>query len=156
LEMAPAVILLKDVATGRTVAKLEDPHGDRAGWMSFTPDGTQLVVAAPYGKAIHVWNLRAIRQRLKEMGLDWAWPEFRPAAPGGAAEVARMEVLPGDLARPIVPLKQRPSQVLAQYRRAVEAEPNNPSACNNLAWIYLTGPAALRDVKAALPLAEKA
>src|SRR5262249_377404 len=101
LEMAPAVILLKDVATGPTVAKAEDPDGDRAGWMSFTPDGTQLVVAAPYGKAIHVWNLRAIRQRLKEMGLDWAWPEFRPAAPRGAAEVARMEVLPGDLARPI-------------------------------------------------------
>ena len=46
LEMAPAVIHLKDVATGRTVAKLEDPHGDRAGWMGFTPDGTQLVVTA--------------------------------------------------------------------------------------------------------------
>src|SRR5262249_30433226 len=30
LEMAPAVLHLKDVATGRTVAKLEDPHGNRA------------------------------------------------------------------------------------------------------------------------------
>jgi tetratricopeptide (TPR) repeat protein len=28
--------------------------------------------------------------------------------------------------------------------------------CNNLAWVYLTAPEALRDVKAALPLAEKA
>src|SRR5262249_20256525 len=44
LEMAPAVIHLKDVATGRTVAKLEDPFGDRASWQGFTPDGTQLVV----------------------------------------------------------------------------------------------------------------
>ena len=46
LEMAPAVIHLKEVATGRTVAKLEDPHGDRATWQGFTPDGTQLVVVA--------------------------------------------------------------------------------------------------------------
>ena len=46
LEMAPAVIHLKEVATGRTVARLEDPHGDRATWQGFTPDGTQLVVVA--------------------------------------------------------------------------------------------------------------
>src|SRR5207302_3457184 len=46
LEMAPAVIHLKEVATGRTVAKLEDPHRDRATWLGFTPDGTQLVTAA--------------------------------------------------------------------------------------------------------------
>ena len=88
LEMAPAVIHLKEVATGRTVAKLEDPHGDRAAWLGFTPDGTQLVVAARYAKAIHVWDLRAIRERLKEMGLDWDWPEFPPAAPPAKPPVA--------------------------------------------------------------------
>src|SRR5262249_1998124 len=41
LEMAPAVLHLKDLASGRTVAKLEDPFGDRATWQAFTPDGTQ-------------------------------------------------------------------------------------------------------------------
>ena len=61
---------------GRTVAKLEDPHGDYSTWMSFTPDGTQLVVAARYANAIHRWDLRAIRTRLKTMNLDWDWPEF--------------------------------------------------------------------------------
>ena len=80
LEMSPGVIHLKELATGRTVAKLEDPHGDRAGWVGFTPDRTQLVVVCPYAQAIHVWDLRAIRQRLKGMGLDWNWPEFAPAA----------------------------------------------------------------------------
>jgi serine/threonine protein kinase/WD40 repeat protein len=80
LEMAPAVIHLKEIATGRTVARLEDPHGDRATWMAFTPDGTQLVTVAGYAKAIHVWNLRAIRKRLKAVDLDWDWPEFPPAA----------------------------------------------------------------------------
>ena len=78
LEMAPAVLHLKEVATGRTVAKLEDPHGDRATWQGFTPDGTQLVVVAGTASAIHVWDLRAIRTRLKDMNLDWDWPEFPP------------------------------------------------------------------------------
>jgi serine/threonine protein kinase/WD40 repeat protein len=97
LEMAPGIVHLKDatdLATDRTVARLEDPHGDRAGWMSFTPDGTQLVVTAPYAKAVHVWDLRAIRQRLKDIELDWEWPEFKPATSArNADEPPRVEIL---------------------------------------------------------------
>jgi hypothetical protein len=157
LEMGPATIHLREVATGRMVAKLEDPHGDRAGWMGFTPDGTQLVVAAHYAKAIHVWNLRAIRQRLKVMGLDWDWPEFPPVdRQAQATEPAKVEVFPGDLANRGLMREQKAREAINQYRLAVEAAPDNPRACNDLAWIYLTAPAALRDVKAALPLAEKA
>jgi WD40 repeat protein len=81
LEIAPGIVHLRDAATDRIVAKLEDPHGDRATWMAFSPDGTQLVVNAGYSRAVHVWDLRAVRQRLKTMGLDWEWPEFSPAAP---------------------------------------------------------------------------
>jgi serine/threonine protein kinase/WD40 repeat protein len=83
LEMAPGVIHLKEITSGRTVAKLEDPQGDVSTWMSFTPDGTQLVVAALYAGAIHRWDLRAIREHLKTMGLDWDWPAFSAAEPGG-------------------------------------------------------------------------
>jgi len=80
--MAPGIIHLKETATARTVARLEDPHGDRTTWMKFTPDGAQLVAASAYAKEIHIWDLRAIRVRLKEMGLDWDWPEFpQPANP---------------------------------------------------------------------------
>jgi hypothetical protein len=61
LEVAPAVIHLKEVATGRTVARFEDPHGDRATRLGFTPDGTRLVAVTHYAGAIHVWDLRAIR-----------------------------------------------------------------------------------------------
>jgi hypothetical protein len=82
VEMAPGVLHLKEVATGRTVARLEDPFGDRASWQAFTPDGTRLVVVARQDDVIHVWDLRAIRARLKEMGLDWDWPEFPPASSG--------------------------------------------------------------------------
>src|SRR5206468_2917145 len=120
LEMAPAVIHLKEVATGRTVAKLEDPHGDRAGWMGFTPDGTQLVVVATYAQAIHVWDLRAIRERLKGMGLDWKWPEFPPVDPQAkAAELAKVEV-------PTLTREQKARQAIAQYLLEVKAAPDNP------------------------------
>jgi serine/threonine protein kinase/WD40 repeat protein len=157
LEMTPAVLHLKEVATGRTVAKLEDPHGDRATWQGFTPDGTGLVVVASYASAIHLWDLRAIRTRLKEMNLDWKWPEFPPAPTGNpAAEPVTIAVLPGDLARPGRSREQRVQQDIEGCRRDVEANPDSAQACNDLAWAYLAAPAALRDVKAALPLAEKA
>jgi eukaryotic-like serine/threonine-protein kinase len=86
LELAPAVIDLIDSATFRTIAKLEDPHGDRPVWQGFTPDGTKLVVVTNHTTAIHIWDLRAIRARLKEMNLDWDWPEFAPVAPTATAE----------------------------------------------------------------------
>jgi WD40 repeat protein len=83
MEMAPGIIELQEVVSGRTVARLEDPQGDQSTWMGFTPDGTQLVVAARHAGAIHRWDLRAIRIRLKAMNLDWDWPEFAAAAPDG-------------------------------------------------------------------------
>jgi serine/threonine protein kinase/WD40 repeat protein len=157
LEMAPAVIHLKEVASGRTVAKLEDPHGDRATWQGFTADGAQLVVVARYATAIHVWDLRAIRKRLKDMNLDWDWPEFSPVASGNrAAKPVTIELIPGDRAKGGVTREQRAQQAIVRCRREVEANPDSAQACNNLAWAYLTVPEGLRNVKAALPLAEKA
>jgi serine/threonine protein kinase/WD40 repeat protein len=155
LEMAPAVLHLKEVATGRTVAKFEDPHGDRASWQGFTPDGTQLIMVASYASAIHIWDLRAIRTRLKDINLDWDWPEFPHAQTGGlSAAPLAIEVLSGELAGSVLTRAYKAKQ--ERYRREVEANPNAALACNNLAWAYLAAPEALRNVQAALPLAEKA
>jgi WD40 repeat protein len=153
LEMAPAILHLKEVATGRTVAKLEDPYGDRPYWQGFTPDGTQLVVVSKYASAIHVWDLRAIRARLKNMKLDWDWPEFPPAPSGKPAAVPTTIKV---LAQPLPTREQRAQLAIERSRRELEVNPNAAQACNNLAWDYLAAPAALRDVEAALPLAEKA
>ena len=76
MEMSPGAVHLKEVSTGRTIAKLEDPFADRATWIGFTPAGTELVVACRFAHLIHVWDLQAIRAGLKPMGLDWDWPEF--------------------------------------------------------------------------------
>jgi hypothetical protein len=154
LEMAPAIIHLQEVTTGRTVARLEDPHGDRAGWMSFTPDGTQLVVVDQYAKAIHVWDLRAQRERLKAMGLDWEWPEFPSTE--RVAGLARVEVLGDGPVLANLTREQKARWAIEQHCLALVTDPDNPKVCNELAWVYLTAPGKLRDVQAALPLAEKA
>ncbi len=157
LEMAPAVLHLKEVATGRTVAKLEDPCGDRAHWQGFTPDGTRLVVLAKYASAIHIWDLRAIRARLKDMNLDWDWPEFPPTRTGTEAPASlTIEVIPNDQPRHALTREQKAQRNIERRRKAVEANPNAADPCNELAWAYLTAPEALRDVAAAVPLAEKA
>jgi serine/threonine protein kinase/WD40 repeat protein len=78
MEMAPGVIHLKDVSTHRTVAQIEDPTRDRSNGMAFASDGTKLIVVSIYAAAIHLWDLRAMRSRLKTIGLDWDWPEFPP------------------------------------------------------------------------------
>jgi WD40 repeat protein len=82
LELTPGVIDLKAVATGQTLARLENPRGDASTWMAFTSDD-QLIVAAQYANTISRWDLPACRARLKAMNLDWDWPEFpaRPATP---------------------------------------------------------------------------
>lgn len=80
LALSPPVVQLLETASGRVVARLEDPHGDRVTWMGFNADGTRLLTCSNFAKAIHDWDLRAIRARLKAMDLDWEWPEFPPSS----------------------------------------------------------------------------
>ncbi|MCI0459717.1 MAG: hypothetical protein L0Z62_22430, partial [Gemmataceae bacterium] len=148
------VVRLVDRATGREFARLEDPDFQGVAWPFFTPDGGKLIGLS---KGIGVWDLRLIRQHLKPMGLDWDYPEFPPADPVSSVHRPwKVEVLAGDLAKPALTREQRARQAIEQYRPLVQANPDCAKACNNLAWAYLTAPEALRDVKAALPLAENA
>ncbi len=71
LELAPGVVHLQKIATGQTVARLEDPHGDRAAWLGLGSDAGRLIVIAPYARAVHVWDLRAMRRQLRTLNLDW-------------------------------------------------------------------------------------
>jgi serine/threonine protein kinase/WD40 repeat protein len=151
-----SVVQLIEATTGREVARLTGPEPMWYAPACFTPDGTRLIAYTSEGKALYVWDLRLIRQQLKELGLDWDWPEFAPPEPARrAGTFVKAEILLGDLAQPL-PREQKARQDIDQYRRAVAAKPNDAKACNALAWTYLTAPEALRDVKAALPLAEKA
>jgi hypothetical protein len=150
----PGVVRLVDRATGRELARLEDPAFQATGSLHFTPDGGQLIGLS---KGICVWDLRLIRQQLKSMGLDWEYPEFPPAEPVSSVHLPwKVEVLAGELAKPALTREQQARQAIERYRPLVEAHPDSAKACNDLAWVYLTAPDGLRDVKAALPLAENA
>jgi serine/threonine protein kinase/WD40 repeat protein len=148
------VIRLVETATGREVARLTGPEPQGYSPACFTPDGTRLIATRSDGKTLHVWDLRAIRQQLKVMDLDWDWPEFDPAEPKAqAAKFVKLEILTGDLR---LTREQKARLDIDRYRHEVKVKPDNVEACNALAWTYLTAPAELRDVKAALPLAENA
>jgi tetratricopeptide (TPR) repeat protein len=164
VEMVPAVIHLKEVATGRSVARLEDPHGDRASWQGFTPDGTRLVVVAKYARAIHLWDLRAIRTHLKEMNLDWDWPEFPPTTeprfsldnpPKVSVEGTEPHVwyLRGCAEH----MLGRWDEAIAAFRKAIELDPQHAKAHNGLAWLLATcSDANFRDPTQAVAIAKKA
>jgi serine/threonine protein kinase/WD40 repeat protein/Tfp pilus assembly protein PilF len=64
---------LVELATGRELARLEDPE-QNSGAAVFTPDGSKLVVTAKDG--LRVWVLRRIRQELGQLGLDWDGPPY--------------------------------------------------------------------------------
>jgi tetratricopeptide (TPR) repeat protein len=155
VEMAPAIIHLKEAETGRTVARLEDPHGDRATWQGFTPDGTRLVVISAYASAVHIWDLRAIRARLKAMNLDWDWPELSDVTTE-SSDALSIESLPRDGLDPIVARELRARQAIERAGLEYATNPDSASSCNGLAWAYLAAPESLRDARMALPLAEKA
>src|SRR5262249_38924976 len=72
----------------------------------FSPDGSQLVTYAGRDGAFQVWNLRAIRQQLKEMDLDWDLPPY-PAPPSESTKPLRVQVLN---AEPLPPSKELDAQ----------------------------------------------
>ena len=156
LELSPAVVHLLDAASGRTLARLQDPNSDRAAWLGFTPDGGRLVVVAGYSRAIHVWDLRKITHQLDEIGLRdelvASLPADAPAPRSGGLLGIRVDAttsLGG--AR-----EHKARAAIARARRQVAARPDDPVACNNLAWTYLMAPESLREAAQGLALAEKA
>jgi WD40 repeat protein len=99
-ETGQGAVRLRQVATGREFARLEDPRQHRANGITFSPDGTKLLTTSWEGDAIHVWDLRALRQELAQFRLDWDGPAFEPAREQPAAAPLKLTVDLGDLARP--------------------------------------------------------
>ncbi|HVS35519.1 MAG TPA: hypothetical protein VMS17_08055, partial [Gemmataceae bacterium] len=91
VELKPGVFGLLDWQTGRILARLEDPTHDRSSYLSFSPDGCVLATNNGYDKAVHLWDLRRIRERLAAMGLAGDWPAYPPAPPSPPPLHLRME-----------------------------------------------------------------
>jgi serine/threonine protein kinase/WD40 repeat protein len=78
ITVTPSVVQLLDPATGRHLARLQAPDTDEISVLVFSPDGGRLVACSRIGNA-RVWDLRGLRERLREVGLDWDPPAAEPA-----------------------------------------------------------------------------
>ena len=93
LSLDPTIVQVRETASGKIIAKIEDPYGEWVTWFGFSADGTHLLTSSNYAKEIHDWDLRGIRVRLQFMGMDRDWIEFpRSTEP---------RPLPGNLIRKI-------------------------------------------------------
>ncbi len=91
-------IALIDRASGRRLARLGSPGQSRVYAMTFTPDGTRLIGADQDNLITHVWDLRKLREELKQLGLDWDAPAYPPPEPEPAgAAVPQVRVHLGSL-----------------------------------------------------------
>ncbi len=77
-------VQLIDASTFEPLARLEPPAPQGLTWLCFSPDGTQLAAAAGGNGTTQLWDLRAIRQRLADMGLDWDLPQYPPLPTAGS------------------------------------------------------------------------
>ncbi|MFL5241258.1 MAG: WD40 repeat domain-containing protein [Gemmataceae bacterium] len=92
-------VLLFDPTTGQEHARLEDPHQDGMLGLTFSPDGSLLIGTTDDGRCARAWDLRRIRQGLRNLGLDWEAPPFAPSQPEptGAERLLSAEIDIGDM-----------------------------------------------------------
>ena len=86
-------VTVLDAGTWHPLARLPSPDGEHFLPVAFTPDGSRLAVSTSDG-LIHLWDLRLVREQLREIGLDWDQPPYPPPAPPEV--LGRIEVVGKD------------------------------------------------------------
>ncbi len=71
VEFELSVIRLLVPHSGKEIARLTVPNMTRLKPVYFSPDGSHLAAFGLNDGQLYVWDLRAIRRRLAEFGLDW-------------------------------------------------------------------------------------
>ncbi len=92
VETGDAVVRLLNLAGNSEFARLENPNHEKAGRVVFSRDGTLLVTIAAYSDPIHVWDLRKVRRKLNEIGLDWDSPPLPPENPNWSDGPLQLQV----------------------------------------------------------------
>ena len=126
---ASRVLRLVETETGRTLARLESPDLCARGIATFSPDGSRLVVTTNEPPAVHVWDLRAIRKHLTEMGLDWDCAGLFRRRPGRTLGTPPARA-PGRLrASSSSEQNDVPAEdLVARYTERLKAHPDDPDS----------------------------
>jgi WD40 repeat protein/tetratricopeptide (TPR) repeat protein len=151
------VIRLVEVATNRTLARLESPDLCEVHTIAFAPDGSRLVFVSNDGPAAHVWDLRRIRRYLADQGLDWdapPYPEADPTDPS-APPLPTPEVDYGPLAPHLEHFNENPESLVRRHSERLKIDPQDADAYHHRAHA-LTGlgrlPEAIADLARAVAL----
>jgi hypothetical protein len=162
-------IALAEVATGRELARIDDPDGAGADQLVFSPDGMQLIASLKNQPYIRIWDLRAIRQKLAELDLDWSPPPtwgsaVPPTLDFELPSPPKYRVDRGQLDEWIKlgPINRR-EQAVADAEELLKHEPDQAEvrdwlaeSCNELSWMLIAREESDRDPTRALPLARRA
>jgi serine/threonine protein kinase/WD40 repeat protein len=152
-----AVIRLVEPDTGKTLARLESPEGSTARSVSFSPDGSRLVVSTTDKPAVHVWDLRMIRKHLASIGLDWKAPAFSeidPASPA-APPLPHVRVDFGQLADHVDDYRSSASALVERYTARINKVPNDAELYHHRAHAQFRIPRldlAIGDISRAIEL----
>ncbi len=114
-------IRLVDVATRRTLANLTNQLSLNSTPITFSPDGTRLV-SGTKTKISLLWNLKRVRDQLRELDLDWDAPPYPDASEPVAGAIV-LELL-GHVTEP----KARLAADLAEATARLAVNPNDPDA----------------------------
>ena len=155
VETGTGVLRLVDSATGNDLARLEAPPLARAERAAFTPDGRRLIVSGIDSTHIHVWDLRAVRRQLDEIGLGDGFPVTAgPAATDDPPPIERIDVIGGDPASlKLLPGRHELVSKLVDLRRLFSINLSHPEEFHLRAhqWMGLKQwPAATADLDFAL------
>src|SRR5205085_1224835 len=148
---APGVVRLVEPDTGRELARLTAPESTRLVPCCFTPDGSTLITLGTESEALHLFDLRAIRRQLADIGLDWDAPPIPAAATESReplqiavptkSEFQRWRELHDTLYLAHQARRDgKHAEMLRLLRQAAQTESDQPLALNELAWVLLTGP----------------
>ncbi len=120
----PGIVRLVVPDSGAEIARLTAPEQTRLAPCHFTPDGTKLITVGVDKHNLFIFDLRAVREGLAELDLDWDAPPYPPAAAlGNAPPPLQITVDLGLL----VPYEE-PRQAAVKYSLALAVMPINPVA----------------------------
>ena len=164
-------VTLVESSSGRELAQIDDPDDARAAEIVFSPDGTQMIATLFDQPLVRIWNLRSVRRRLAELGLDWSpaasWSSTTSSVPAAADFAARplpLRVDRGQLDEwlKIAPI-ERCEQAVADALALFKSDPGQAEvrawlaeSSNRLARALIAGPVSIREPTRALPLARQA
>jgi tetratricopeptide (TPR) repeat protein len=135
LSVSPQQIRLAETATGRAIAHLTTLQPLDATSLAFSPDGTRLI-ASTNKRTAWMWNLRPIREQLRERNLDWDQPPFPPERSASTTAplppVRSIRVL-GEALEP----SARRAAELATLDERLRSHPDDGDALIQRGWVRL-------------------